>query len=613
MFINFNWIAILSFISIVLGLFVTILILKMKNKQQIHFAFLSTIILVLYWSFIRFIQIIIQEENTNVILEQLVYVGICLLPVSLLLVGIIYAKTYIRFSKKYLLLFIVPIISLIFVFTNQYHYLFIVKQSFISTEFVYGPFYVFHELYSYICILIGLYYLFYFSIKNSGFFSKQSILIFLGVAFPLGIVILSTQKIVAMPVAFENISFSVSMLFFSMAIFKFKFLNIVPIALQRIVDLISDSYVVVNEAGEIIDYNKSFVDTFQGIMHIERKDNIIDILSKVELHTDMTKIIGLIKEALEKKNNTSFEEHIIGKDFDKYFIFEITPIISNDNPLGTIILFKDVSEHKKNIEIIKRNQEILMEQERMASLGQMIGGIAHNLNTPIMSLAGGIEALKDLAHEYKDSVQDESVTDEDHFEIADEMLEWLEKMKPYCSYMTDLIGAVKGQAVQMNYSKYDKFTIDELVKRIDVLMKHELKKYHCLLITDFNIDMNTEIKGELNGLVQVFDNIILNAIHAYEGKNGEITFKIIKTENEVEFTLSDNGKGMPEEVQKKLFKEMLTTKGKNGTGLGLYMSYSTIIGRFSGNMRFESMEGKGTTFYITIPCINREKQQEELK
>ena len=401
--------------------------------------------------------------------------------------------------------------------------------------------------------------------------------------------------------------------FFSLAIFKFKFLNIVPIALQRIVDLISESYIVVNEAGEIIDYNKPFVDKFQGIMPIQRKDNVIDILSKAELQTDKKKIISLIKEALEKKNSTSFEEHIIGKDFDKYFIIEITPILSNDSLLGTIILFKDVSEHKKNIEIIKRNQEILMEQERMVSLGQMIGGIAHNLNTPIMSLAGGIEALKDLANEYKDSMTDEKVTVEDHHEIASEMLEWLEKMKPYCSYMTDLIGAVKGQAVQMNYSKYDKFTIEELVKRIDVLMKHELKRYHCLLITDFNIDMNTEIKGELNGLVQVFDNMILNAIHAYEGESGEIYFKINKTASDVEFSLRDNGKGMPEEVQKKLFKEMLTTKGKHGTGLGLYMSYSTIRGRFLGNMTFESTEGVGTTFYISIPCFHSETQQEESK
>ncbi len=602
---SYDSLVVLMFISTLMQLFMAIFIIKMKNKQQIHYAFFGAILSVFFWSIIRLIQIFVEENIPLVIfLEKLHYVGVVLLPVALLLTGIIYAKTHINFNWKYWLLFVIPIISIIIVFTNDYHHLFIVKYSFISTEFVYGPYYLFHEIYSYSAILIGMIYLLYFSIKNSGFFSRQSFLILSGMIFPLIINVLSTRKIVTMPVFFECIAFSFAILCFAIAIFKFNFLNILPIALQRIVDLISDSYIVVNEAGDIIDYNKPFVDKFQSIMRIQRKDNVIDILSNVKLQTDKNKIISQVKEALEKKASTSFEEHIVGKDFDKHFIIEITPILSNQSLLGTIILFKDVSEHKKNIEIIQRNQEILMEQERMVSLGQMIGGIAHNLNTPIMSLAGGIEALKDLTNEYKDSIDDENVTAEDHKEIAEEMLEWLEKMKPYCSYMTDLIGAVKGQAVQMNYSKYDKFTIEELVKRIDVLMKHELKRYHCLLKTDFNIDMNTEIKGELNGLVQVFDNIILNAIHAYEGESGEVCFKISRNGNEVEFTLSDNGKGMPEEVQKRLFKEMLTTKGKHGTGLGLYMSYSTIRGRFLGNMRFESTEGIGTTFYITIPCFN---------
>ncbi len=189
------------------------------------------------------------------------------------------------------------------------------------------------------------------------------------------------------------------------------------------------------------------------------------------------------------------------------------------------------------------------------------------------------------------------------------MQEWLDKMKPYCSYMTDIISAVKGQAVQMNYAGSDKFTVEDLVKRIDVLMKHELKKYHCKLKPDFQIDLQTEIRGELNSLVQVFDNLIINAMHAYEGQTGEIGFSIYKERHNLKFALSDHGKGIPEEVQKRLFKEMFTTKGKNGTGLGLYMSYSTIKGRFSGNMKFESQEGVGTTFYITIPYLSAHVQE----
>ena len=71
--------------------------------------------------------------------------------------------------------------------------------------------------------------------------------------------------------------------------------------------------------------------------------------------------------------------------------------------------------------------------------------------------------------------------------------------------------------------------------------------------------------------------------------------------NNLVFTIQDYGSGIPKKVQAKLFNEMITTKGKNGTGLGLFMSYSNIRAHFNGNMTFESEEGKGTKFTITIP------------
>lgn len=599
-----NPLILLLFISTLMLVFITVLIAGMKDKQQIHYAFLSANFFTMFWSLIRLIQILVEEQNEIIILEKLVYVGICLLPVSVLLTGIIFAKTRIRFSWKYLLLYIVPLISLIICFTNEYHQLFIVKYSFISTEFEYGPYYWFHSFYSYLLIAIGLFYLLYFSIKNAGFFSRQSLLIFLGMALPLLVIFVSTQKIVNMPVFWENISFAFTMLFFMISIFKFQFLNMVPIALQKIVDLISDSYMVINENMEIIDYNLAFVNTFQSITGVKRKDSLIDFLTNSALTIDKEKILLHQNKAIELQSSVSVEEHIVGENFDKYFKVEITPIFSNNNYLGTIIFFKDITEHKKNIRIIKKNQEILMEQERAAALGQMIGGIAHNLKTPIMSMAGGIEALKDLVGEYEDSVGDAHVTAEDHREIAREMMEWLQKMKPHCSYMTDIISAVKGQAVQMTYSSSDKFLLGDLCKRIDILMNHELQKYHCLLNTQIHCDLNTEIRGEVTNLVQVIDNIIMNAIQAYEGRNGAIDFEVSKQGENVQFLIRDYGKGIPEAIQNRLFKEMLTTKGKNGTGLGLYMSYSTIRGRFHGNMEFSSKENVGTVFVITVPSLH---------
>ena len=601
-------------LSLLLVLFISGIIARMKRKRQIHYAFLLTNTCVLVWSTVRLIQKILYDAwgVYYPALEHFLYIAVCLLPIFVLMIGVVFAKTRIQWNWKYLLLFIIPLISIVVALTNSIHHLFIVKYSFISTEFVYGPYFLIHEVYSYGCILVGLWILLSFSIKNSGFFSKQSLLITIGIVVPLVVVILSTQKIVDMPVFYEDISFSVAMLFFAIAIFKFELMNVIPIALQKIVDLISDSYIVVNEELEIIDYNKTFIETFGDVVNITRKKLLLDVLDSATVSFSVEKIIEGFELAKTQHINSAFEEYICGPDIDKHFEIEIIPIYSNKKYLGSILLFKDVTEHKRHIEIIKRNQEVLMEQERMASLGQMIGGIAHNLKTPIMSLSGGIEALHDLVTEYRESVSDSQVKMEDHMEIALEMEEWLNKMKPYCRYMSDVISAVKGQAVRMNDSSTDKFTVEELLKRIDVLMHHELKMSHCNLNIQSSIDPNTEIIGELNNLVQIFDNIISNSIQSYEGLSGNVNLIVSKNEEEINFVFQDFGKGIPDDIQPRLFKEMVTTKGKDGTGLGLYMSYSTIKGRFGGNMWFSSKEGEGTSFYIMIPSLTSRIRRESI-
>lgn len=281
------------------------------------------------------------------------------------------------------------------------------------------------------------------------------------------------------------------------------------------------------------------------------------------------------------------------------------PITSNDEIADLVIAFnKILDREKEHIAEVEEKQKIMSEQDRLASLGQLIGGIAHNLRTPIMSISGGIEGLKDLINEYHDSIGDNTITDDDHFEIIKEMRTWIEKMRPYCSYMSDIITAVKDQTAKPSTETGITFTIEELERRIDILLDHELRKRRCRLVMDINILKSTLVPGEISNLVQVLNNLIVNAAHAYETKGGDIEMKVDKKGNDIVFSIKDSGVGIPKEIQDSLFKEMVTTKGKKGTGLGLYMSYSNIKARFGGNMWFESEKGKGTTFYVSIPLKN---------
>lgn len=586
--------------------FMMILINKTNTKQKQINKFFFTVLLCI---FIISIGVISQSIgyyifNINPIyFEYFIYIGTCFLPVSLFFTSIVFSKSKIVFNKFYLLLFIIPILSLILLWTNNWHHLFFTLYSFNLNEMKTGNYVIIHYVYTYLLLAISIFNLIKYSVKNAGFFSKQSLLIVIGSLIPIIVNILGTFGIIPMSVYVTPICFSFTILFFALAIFKFKFLSITPIAMQRIVDRISDSFIVINDENVITDFNQTFLKTFNLSDNKVRNTNFLDLIKDSDFAQDgIDKIMNILDNCKVDTGTYQFK-----KDFkinDKYFNIEVNGIFSKDSFLGNLVLLKDVTQHILDMKTIEDNQSMLMEKERLASLGQMIGGIAHNLKTPIMSIAGATEGLLDLTKEYDISIGDPEVTNEDHHAIVKDMNEWIEKIKEYTEYMSNVITAVKGQAVNFADETSDSFTINEAIKYIDVLMKHELKNALVSLNIDVQTDSNTSIKGNINSFVQVVNNLISNAIQAYTDQpNKVIDFVIKKVDNNIQFIIQDYGSGIPESVQEKLFKEMITTKGKNGTGLGLFMSFSNIRAHFNGNMTFESKEGKGTKFIITIPVM----------
>ena len=425
----------------------------------------------------------------------------------------------------------------------------------------------------------------------------QSILIILGSIIPIVINLLGTTKIFNMTVYATPISFSFTLIFYYFAIFRFDFLDISPIALRKIVDVMSDGYLVTDTQENIVDYNTTFVSTFNVKNTNIIKTKLFDFIS---INKNANKFQDAYYKSINKKVTTSVEFH--DNNTNKYFHIEISPLLNKNMFIGVLILFKDITEHVNDVKQIKDSQNTLMERERLASLGQLIGGIAHNLKTPIMSISGAAEGLSDLVKEYDSSIDDPSVNSKDHHDIAKDMFSWVDKIRHYTEYMSDIITAVKGQAVTLSEMQNISFDLEELVKRVDILMRHELKNALIYLNVKFEVDKNTTLNGDINSLVQVINNMISNSIQAYDGKPEQnIDLIIHKESNNIVISVKDYGPGLPDKVKEKLFSEMITTKGKNGTGLGLYMSYSTIKANFGGDITFESEDGLGTTFNIILP------------
>ena len=598
---NQIYIIALSICTISLGILL-VTTLNNSRKKALNISFSLFVVCLMICCVGQLISLVFADkwDIEPVYYDYFVYIGTCFLPVAFLFFSMIFAKSNFKFKKKYLLFFIIPILTLLIIWTNDYHHLFYVVYNTSTAYTTFGPYFYVHSIYSFALFFVAIYYLLKYCIRNAGFFSKQSILIILGVSVPIIINLLGVLGI-PMTIYITPIAFTITAIFSGLAIIKFKFLKVTPIALQKIVDRISDGYVVINDEFIITDFNKTFLNISNMDSATLRNSNFFsNKSSKYISQKDLT----ILKDYIIKSRTTyeTYSMQIQSTNNHKVYTVEVASIFSDDFFIGTLVLFKDITQHILDLEQIKNNQNMLMERERLASLGQLIGGIAHNLKTPIMSISGAAEGLTDLINEYDESIGDPEVTYEDHHAIAKDMYDWVSKIKSYTEYMSDVITAVKGQAVTLSENQSTSFDIDELVKRVNILMKHELKNALLTLNIKINIDKNTTLNGDITSLVQVINNMISNSIQAYnDTPNKDIDLIVDKTGNNIVISVKDYGCGLPEGVKKKLFKEMITTKGKNGTGLGLFMSYSTIKAHFNGEITFESEKGKGTTFNIIIP------------
>ena len=592
---------ILIFVSGILLLLLKNL-LTQNNKKPLTKIFIVLFGLMLFWLTCMILQIIfLSKYDINLkYFFNLYYTSICFLPIAFYFMALIFENGRLDFKKRYLLLFVIPITSLVLLWTNDLHHLFYKEYS-MSLSTAYGPWFYVHTYYTFLIFGISLFMLMRYSIKNAGLFSRQAVMLIIGSLAPIIVNLLGSTGLFPVSIYATPIAFSVTIICFSIGIFRFNLFKLTPIALQKIVDRISDSYIVINDDENITDFNKSFLTTF-NIKETKdlRGQNFEEFLKENNLYLNFKEIKNALPKVKNSENTVSFDLYI--KKIKKHFHIEVNSILSEGASLGILLLFKDITQHIEDMQKIKDTQESLMESERLSSLGQLIGGIAHNLKTPIMSIAGAAEGLSDLIKEYDSSIDDPEVNSQDHHDIAKDMSEWITKIRGYTEYMSDVITAVKGQAVTLSNEDDISFTIGELLKRVDILMKHELKNALVYLNISMKTNEDILIHGDVNNLVQVINNMISNAIQSYAGKPEQNIDLIVERKgNDLTISIKDYGCGIPKKVKDKLFKEMITTKGKNGTGLGLYMSYSTIKAHFNGNISLESEEGKGTTFTITIP------------
>jgi len=309
----------------------------------------------------------------------------------------------------------------------------------------------------------------------------------------------------------------------------------------------------------------------------------------------------------EKINNRKLDQCLVAS----FHIGAIIERVANKKKIE-----ESYQEIKASHEKLKQAQSQLVHSEKMASLGQLAAGVAHEINNPIGFIMSNVDTLKDYSQSLREYFELSQQYMSEPQQCLEEKIMKLDEKQDFEFILKDiheLIGESEGglkrvKDIVANLKSFarsddeetDTFEINECVTNVVKVVWNELK-YHVTLHKHLADDL-PKINGHEGQIGQVIMNILVNAAQSIEGE-GDIQIHTRQSADQVIIDIKDNGKGMSAQVKEKIFDPFFTTKGvSEGTGLGLSISYG-IIDQHGGSINVESIEKKGTCFSICLPII----------
>lgn len=259
-------------------------------------------------------------------------------------------------------------------------------------------------------------------------------------------------------------------------------------------------------------------------------------------------------------------------------------------------------ELKDTIEDLKRTRGQLMESEKMVSLGRMIAGVAHEINTPVGIGITAVSYLDEKTKDIKESYKNNALKKSHFEEYIDVCIETSSIIASNLQKAAELIRSFKQMAAdQYSYEKRS-FNVREYIDWIILNLKPHLKK------TKHTVNVICDDKLVINSYPGAFSQIITNFImnslmHGYnEEDSGKIVIDIKADKNILILKYSDDGNGIPDEILEKIYEPFYTSKlGTGGTGLGMNIVYNIVTQTLKGSIQCNSKIGEGTEFILYIP------------
>ena len=361
---------------------------------------------------------------------------------------------------------------------------------------------------------------------------------------------------------------------------------------QNVIESTVDGIVVVDTKGKVLIFNKGMERltgySAEEIINTGHLSSFYDIETAKE---NMRKMRSDLHGPPGKLNPTSMT--ITTKSGEKIPVTLSASIITIDGKeVGSVGVFTDMREILEMRKELKQAHLQLVQSEKIASVGRMAAGVAHEINNPLSGILIYAELLKEALQNNPQHLKDIQ-------EIIDQTLRCKKIVADLLEFSRQSIG------------KTSAFSVDQLVTKSLNLLVNQASFQDIDVITEIESDM-PEMIGDFGQLQQVLTNLFINAADAMQGK-GTLTVRARFDQKEKKFILqvADTGPGIPEHLRDKIFDIFFTTKpvGK-GTGLGLSISQN-IINLHGGNIRVDCPPEGGTVFHIELPLESEDTVAEE--
>ncbi len=274
---------------------------------------------------------------------------------------------------------------------------------------------------------------------------------------------------------------------------------------------------------------------------------------------------------------------------------------------GSVFRLRNV-ELKKALDELKANQEQLIKQEKLATLGQLTQGIAHEIQNPLNFINNFSDINAELIEEYLDG--ETEMNEKERQEAFDELKKELdvnvEKMEFHLGRADNILRKMK-EHLPEKHKRKTKVDLNQMVIDASELAFQTYLSQNENLEIDFKYRLSKklpELKLYKQNFNKVFINLVANAIYAVKDVENPTINLTTKAEGDsVKIMISDNGPGIPKEHQDKIFQPFFTTKptGKGNTGLGLSVSYDIVVEEHKGEISLNTKARGKTQFVITIP------------